>query len=100
LSHRASAIHSHRIRSDGEFMARQRRIMQTAIIVSTYKKRENIADLVGQILSLDIVIPLIVEDDNSPDGTDELTAEMAACDRHVRVVHRPGKLGLGSVCIL
>lgn len=39
---------------------------------------------------------MLVVDDNSPDGTGELAAEIAARDRRVHVVHREGKLGLGS----
>jgi dolichol-phosphate mannosyltransferase len=37
----------------------------------------------------------LVVDDNSPDGTGKLADAMAAADAHVKVLHRPGKQGLG-----
>src|SRR4029078_11022219 len=39
---------------------------------------------------------LMIVDDNSPDGTGEIADGLAAKDSHVRVMHRPGKLGLGT----
>ena len=41
---------------------------------------------------------LIVVDDNSPDGTGALAEELAK-RRRIRVVHRAGKLGLGTAVI-
>ena len=38
-------------------------------------------------------------DDNSPDGTGRIADELAAADARVRVLHRPGKLGLRSAYI-
>jgi dolichol-phosphate mannosyltransferase len=35
-------------------------------------------------------------DDASPDGTGELADKLAAADERVRVLHRPGKAGLGA----
>jgi dolichol-phosphate mannosyltransferase len=73
--------------------------VKTAVIVPTYNERENLVDLIGQILALGIDAHIIVVDDNSPDGTGILADELAARDGHVRVVHRPGKLGLGTAYI-
>jgi dolichol-phosphate mannosyltransferase len=73
--------------------------VKTAIIIPTYNERENLVDLIGQILDLDIGAHVIVVDDNSPDGTGILADELAARDGHVHVVHRPGKLGLGTAYI-
>jgi dolichol-phosphate mannosyltransferase len=42
---------------------------------------------------------VLVIDDNSPDGTGRLADELAARDRRVRVLHRPGKLGLGTAML-
>ena len=35
-------------------------------------------------------------DDNSPDGTGAIADDLAAADRHVHVLHRAGKEGLGT----
>jgi dolichol-phosphate mannosyltransferase len=38
----------------------------------------------------------MVVDDQSPDGTGDIADAFAAKDPHVKVLHRPGKLGLGT----
>ena len=55
--------------------------MDIRVIIPTYNERENIEDLVNQILALDLDIQLIIVDDNSPDGTGQVAealAEMSA----------------------
>jgi glycosyltransferase involved in cell wall biosynthesis len=70
-----------------------------AIIVPTYNERENIGLLVEGILDLGLGSRIIIVDDNSPDGTGELADELAAQHPGIRVIHRPGKLGLGTAHI-
>ena len=74
--------------------------LSVSLITPTYNERENIgllADEIFQVLEgvTDIDLELIVVDDNSPDGTGE-AAEKLKEKYPVRVVHRAGKLGLGS----
>lgn len=69
------------------------------IIVPTYNERENIGLLVEGILDLGLGSQIIIVDDNSPDGTGELADELAAQHSGIRVIHRPGKLGLGTAHI-
>ena len=69
------------------------------VIVPTYNEAENIRLLVADILSLPIPVDVIVVDDNSPDGTGEIADELAACHSTVHVVHREGKLGLGTAYV-
>ena len=73
--------------------------MRLAVIVPTYNEAENIARLAGEILALPLDAQLIIVDDNSPDGTGDIADRLAATDRRVHVVHRPGKLGLGTAYI-
>lgn len=73
-----------------------------AIVVPTYNERDRLADLVAAVFAVfrthNIDGELVVVDDNSPDGTGALATELAARYR-VRVVHRAGKLGLGTAVI-
>jgi len=74
--------------------------LRVSLITPTYNERENIALLAQEIFATlkqapDIDLELIVVDDNSPDGTGP-AAEALASQYPVKVVHRPGKLGLGS----
>jgi glycosyltransferase involved in cell wall biosynthesis len=56
--------------------------------------------LVSELLGLPVNVGVIVVDDNSPDGTGGLADEMAlAHPSRVHVVHRPGKLGLGTAYV-
>ena len=73
--------------------------MSNVVIVPTYNERENIRPLVEQLLALPIEIQVIVVDDNSPDGTGAIADELAASNSHVRVIHRSGKLGLGTAYV-
>ncbi len=66
------------------------------VIVPTYNERENIGRLIDQVLGVGAVFELLVVDDNSPDGTGKLVDELAAANPRVHVLHRAGKLGLGS----
>jgi len=70
-----------------------------SIIVPTYNERENIGLLVEEILDLSLDSQVIIVDDNSPDGTGQLADDLAAKYSGVRVIHRPGKMGLGTAHI-
>jgi dolichol-phosphate mannosyltransferase len=72
-------------------------IPDTVVIVPTYNESDNIDELITRLLDLPVNLGVIVVDDNSPDGTGQkadLWAEREP-DR-VHIVHRPGKLGLGT----
>ncbi len=69
------------------------------IVVPTYNERENIGLLVDDIVSLGLDSHIIIVDDHSPDGTGQLADELAAQYGGVQVIHRPGKLGLGTAHI-
>lgn len=72
---------------------------KTLIIVPTYNERENLPELVSQIFSEVPHTHILVVDDNSPDGTGALADGLAAADARVHVMHRAGKLGLGTAYI-
>lgn len=70
--------------------------MKAVVVVPTYNERDNIERLAGEILSQDDDIHILIVDDSSPDGTGELADRMAAGNGRIHVLHRSGKLGLGS----
>ena len=73
--------------------------MRTLIIVPTYNELENIRRLLPELMALGPDIRVLVVDDNSPDGTGKLADELAAENERICVLHRPGKLGLGSAYV-
>jgi dolichol-phosphate mannosyltransferase len=70
-----------------------------AVIIPTYNECENIRLLVESIAGLGLGSRIIVVDDNSPDGTGRLADELAAIYPCLTVLHRAGKLGLGTAYI-
>jgi len=74
--------------------------VKALIIIPTYKERENLTELVRQIFAKDLPVEILIIDDNSPDGTGALADELAARDPRIHVMHRPGKLGLGSAYVV
>ena len=66
------------------------------VALPTYNERQNLEPLVDTLLSHVPAAHVLIVDDNSPDGTGRLADEIAARDRRVEVLHRPGKQGLGA----
>jgi len=66
------------------------------VVVPTYNERDNIERLVREILAQGDGIDVLIVDDSSPDGTGEIADKMVAEISRVHVIHRAGKLGLGS----
>jgi len=73
--------------------------MKPVVIVPTYNERDNIDTLIADVLALPVDVSVIVVDDNSPDGTGQTAEEWAAREGRVQVIHRAGKLGLGTAYV-
>jgi dolichol-phosphate mannosyltransferase len=69
------------------------------VSVATYNERDNLPPLLGEVRQVLPGADLLVVDDNSPDGTGKVADELAARDPHVHVIHRSGKLGLGTAIL-
>ena len=71
-------------------------------MVPTYNERERLPELVQAIFAAftagGVEGELVIVDDNSPDGTGEV-ADRLALSFPITVVHRAGKLGLGTAVI-
>lgn len=65
----------------------------------TWNERDNITLLLPQIIGLGLGIHVLVVDDNSPDGTHEVVAEMAKHSSFVHLLLRTTERGRGSAGI-
>jgi dolichol-phosphate mannosyltransferase len=70
--------------------------MKTLIIIPTYNEAENLSPLLQAIFSYAPLTDVLIVDDHSPDGTGELADELQKKDVRIQVMHRAGKLGLGT----
>jgi dolichol-phosphate mannosyltransferase len=76
--------------------------VRLSVVVPTYNERTRLGELVEAVFAVfaahGVDGELVIVDDGSPDGTGALADELATRHR-LRVVHRPGKLGLGTAVI-
>jgi glycosyltransferase involved in cell wall biosynthesis len=72
-------------------------VTDTLVILPTYNEAENIKLIVPMLLELPLDLGIVIVDDNSPDKTGDIADTFAVeyPDR-VFVIHREGKLGLGT----
>jgi len=73
---------------------------RVCVTIPTYNERENISELIPTLLRVlkenKIDGWVLVVDDSSPDGTGDIVEALSKEHQNLRVVHREGKLGLGS----
>jgi dolichol-phosphate mannosyltransferase len=69
------------------------------VLLATYNERDNLAPLLTEIHNVLPSADLLVIDDNSPDGTGRLADELATDNPRLHVLHRPGKLGVGTAIL-
>ena len=75
-------------------------MLKTTFVIPTYNEAENIPKLVKAVMELPVSINLLIVDDNSPDGSGDLAEQMKIeHPGRIQVMHRKGKLGLGSAYI-
>jgi dolichol-phosphate mannosyltransferase len=72
---------------------------QALIVVPTYNERDNVRGHAERLFAALPGTDLLFVDDNSPDGTGAILDEMAAANPRVHVMHRAGKLGLGTAYV-
>jgi len=99
--------YQHRQKKTAELLAdhaapsrpQQSHSLNALIIIPTYNEYENLPLLLKDIFAFAPDTDVLVVDDNSPDGTGELAEQLSRENTHVHVLHRPGKLGLGTAYI-
>jgi len=73
--------------------------LKVLVVMPTYNEHENLPHIIEAVLAVDPVFEILIVDDNSPDGTGKLAEEIASRNSRVKVMHRPGKLGLGTAYV-
>ena len=73
--------------------------MKAIVIVPTYNEADNIRELVPRILEQEPGMEILIVDDNSTDGTGALVDELMQTEPRLHVLHRPGKMGLGTAYV-
>jgi dolichol-phosphate mannosyltransferase len=73
--------------------------MKSLVVLPTYNERENIEAILKAILAQAADIDVLVVDDNSPDGTGHIIDRLVEAEPRIHVLHRAGKLGLGTAYI-
>lgn len=69
---------------------------RSLVILPTYNEIQNLAEITPSILNQDRSLDVLVVDDASPDGTGDLAEELSDRSERISVLHREGKLGLGT----
>jgi len=70
-----------------------------AIILPTYCEAENITDIIHTIENLKLNSTLVVIDDSSPDGTQNIVRKLQQNYKNIILLNRPRKMGLGTAII-
>ncbi len=66
------------------------------VVIPTYNERENVPLMYNGIKKAYKDTDILFIDDNSPDGTGNVVETLSIQDPTVHVIHRAGKLGLGT----
>ena len=69
------------------------------VSLATYNESGNLQPLVETIRQFAPAASILVIDDNSPDGTGKIADELAGRLPDIHVIHRAGKLGLGTAML-
>lgn len=73
--------------------------MKLLIIIPTYNEVENIGLLINEVFKFVDDVSILVVDDNSIDGTQDLVETISKKDERIFILKREGKFGLASAYI-
>lgn len=73
---------------------------RSLVVIPTYNEAENIEKLINRILSQGVSgLDILIVDDNSPDGTDQIVDRMSKHEPEVFLLKRSHKQGLGTAYV-
>lgn len=74
--------------------------MRVLIVIPTYNEIENLKPLTEAIMSVTpSEVEILIVDDASPDGTGRLADTLMGQQKRIHVLHRSGKMGLGTAYV-
>ncbi len=75
-------------------------LSDSLVIIPTYNEKENIEAIIRKVFSLNFPFEVLIVDDNSPDGTQDIVKDlMKEYGDRLHLLARPGKQGLGTAYI-
>jgi dolichol-phosphate mannosyltransferase len=91
----------YKLKNSFEFKVASKATRDLTLVVPTYNETDNLPRLFQSLFNLEIPsLKVLIVDDNSPDGTGRLAESLSEVyDGRISVLHRPGKLGLGTAYI-
>ena len=74
---------------------------KTVVVIPTYNEADNLPAIVAELFAQPVQnLEILIVDDASPDGTGQVADDLAArYTGHMSVIHRTGKMGLGTAYI-
>jgi len=66
------------------------------LAIPTYNEAQNIDRLLSSLLKIEATFDILIVDDSSPDGTSDVVRTFSAKNERIKLLQRPGKLGIGS----
>ncbi len=72
---------------------------KTLVVTPTFNEADNIEKFIGQVLPQGPDVEMLIVDDHSPDGTGEIVDRLASKNPRIHVLHRAGKMGLGTAYV-
>jgi len=69
------------------------------IVTPTYNEADNIEQFTAKVLSQGSGIEILIVDDNSPDKTGDIVAQMMKTNSSIHLIRRAGKMGLGTAYV-
>ncbi|MCK4225836.1 polyprenol monophosphomannose synthase [candidate division WOR-3 bacterium] len=73
--------------------------VDSLVIIPTYNEKENIKEIIKEVLHQGDEFEILIVDDNSPDKTGNIVRGISKKDQRVHLIERRDKLGLGSAYI-
>lgn len=73
---------------------------KSLVIIPTYNESENIEKIISDTIKNVDDIHILVIDDNSPDGTADKVKHLQERYKHIHLIEREGKLGLGTAYVV